>query len=85
MTSLNTYLRSERRDPAGGLNGVVTHQLINDDNKPLGLLGVFRSFDRANQPWGSPRLSGRASLTAGLGSWRGKFSRGEFLFDSNLM
>jgi predicted MFS family arabinose efflux permease len=24
MTSLNTYLRSERRDPAGGLNGVVT-------------------------------------------------------------
>ena len=31
-----------------------------------GLLGVFRSFDRANQPWGSPRLSGRASWTAAL-------------------
>ena len=43
-----------------------------------GLLGVFRSFDRANRPWGSPRLSGRASLTAALGSWKGKFNGGEF-------
>jgi hypothetical protein len=29
---------------------------------------------------GETRLSGRASLTAGLGSWKGKFSGGEFLF-----
>jgi hypothetical protein len=28
-----------------------------------GLLGVFRSLDGVNRPWGSPRLSGRASLT----------------------
>jgi hypothetical protein len=39
MTSLNTYLRSERRDPAGGLNGVVTlHQ-------------VFQALDST---WGCP-------------------------------
>ena len=31
-----------------------------------GLLGVFRSLDGVNRPWGSPRLSGRASLTAAL-------------------
>ena len=28
MTSLNTYLRSERRDRAGGLNGVVTDGML---------------------------------------------------------
>ena len=45
-----------------------------------GLLGVFRSFDRANRPWGSPRLSGRASWTTGLVHGRVNSVGGSFCF-----
>ena len=51
----HTETRSEDRVP-----------LASGARSDWGLLGVFRSFDRANRPWGSPRLSGRASWTAAL-------------------